>query len=43
LKTKIEDEIINRIIEKYKMLEERFDYLLIEGTSFFWRGLAYRI
>jgi phosphate acetyltransferase len=25
-------------IEKYKMLEERFDYLLIEGTSFSGEG-----
>jgi phosphate acetyltransferase len=33
-----EDKIISRIIEKYKMLEERFDYLLIEGTSFSGEG-----
>lgn len=33
-----EDKIISRIIEKYKTLEERFDYLLIEGTSFSGEG-----
>ncbi|WP_405224009.1 phosphate acetyltransferase [Dokdonia sp. Asnod1-B02] len=33
-----EDEIISRIIEKYKALEERFDYVLIEGTSFTGEG-----
>jgi len=27
-------EIISRIIEKYKALEERFDFILIEGTGF---------
>ena len=29
-----EDEIIGKIIEKYKALEERFDFILVEGTSF---------
>ncbi|MFT4803872.1 MAG: phosphate acetyltransferase [Psychroserpens sp.] len=29
-----DDEIISKIIEKYKALEERFDFVLIEGTSF---------
>jgi phosphate acetyltransferase len=29
-----EDEIIDKIIEKYKELEERFDFILIEGTDF---------
>ncbi len=33
-----EDEIISRIIEKYKAVEERFDYVLIEGTSFTGEG-----
>ena len=33
-----EDEIIGKIIEKYKALEERFDYVLIEGTSFTGEG-----
>jgi phosphate acetyltransferase len=33
-----EDKIISRIIEKYKALEERFDYILIEGTSFSGEG-----
>ncbi|RUA10484.1 MAG: phosphate acetyltransferase [Flavobacteriia bacterium] len=30
----LEDEIIDKIIEKYKYLEERFDFILIEGTDF---------
>ncbi|MEY8861392.1 phosphate acetyltransferase [Tenacibaculum singaporense] len=29
-----EDEIINRIIEKYKKLEEENDFVIIEGTDF---------
>ncbi|WP_026449593.1 phosphate acetyltransferase [Aequorivita capsosiphonis] len=29
-----EDEIIGKIIEKYKALEDRFDFILVEGTSF---------
>ncbi|TPV35798.1 phosphate acetyltransferase [Paucihalobacter ruber] len=29
-----DDEIIGRIIEKYKALEDRFDFVLVEGTSF---------
>ncbi len=29
-----EDEIIDKIIEKYKYLEDRFDFILIEGTDF---------
>ncbi|WP_194851148.1 phosphate acetyltransferase [Nonlabens antarcticus] len=33
-----EDQIISRIIEKYKAMEERFDYVLIEGTSFSGEG-----
>lgn len=33
-----EDEIISKIIEKYKAVEERFDYVLIEGTSFTGEG-----
>jgi phosphate acetyltransferase len=28
------DELIRRIIEQYKALEERFDFILVEGTSF---------
>ena len=32
------DEIISKIIEKYKALEERFDFVLIEGTSFIGEG-----
>ncbi|SDW03177.1 phosphate acetyltransferase [Aequorivita viscosa] len=31
-------EIISRIIEKYKYLEERFDFILIEGTGFTGEG-----
>jgi phosphate acetyltransferase len=33
------DEIISKIIEKYKALEERFDFVLIEGTSFIGEGV----
>lgn len=33
-----DDEIISKIIEKYKALEERFDFVLIEGTSFTGEG-----
>jgi phosphate acetyltransferase len=33
-----DDEIISRIIEKYKTLEERFDFVLVEGTSFSGEG-----
>jgi phosphate acetyltransferase len=29
-----DDDIISRIIEKYKALEDRFDFVLVEGTSF---------
>lgn len=29
-----EDEVINSIIEKYKKLEEEFDFVVIEGTDF---------
>jgi phosphate acetyltransferase len=32
------DEIISKIIEKYKAVEERFDFVLIEGTSFVGEG-----
>src|SRR5690606_18090836 len=32
------DEIIRRIIEKYKTLEDRFDFILVEGTSFSGEG-----
>ncbi|WP_027126321.1 phosphate acetyltransferase [Gelidibacter mesophilus] len=33
-----DDEIIGRIIEKYKSLENRFDFVLVEGTSFIGEG-----
>ena len=33
-----DDDIIGRIIEKYKALEERFDFILVEGTSFIGEG-----
>lgn len=33
-----EDKVIGRIIEKYKAIEERFDFVLIEGTSFVGEG-----
>jgi phosphate acetyltransferase len=28
------DSVIDLIIEKYKVLEDQFDYVLVEGTSF---------
>ncbi|MGB6150672.1 MAG: phosphate acetyltransferase, partial [Pricia sp.] len=33
-----DDEIIGRIIEKYKAVEERCDFVLVEGTSFSGEG-----
>ncbi|TDU40175.1 phosphate acetyltransferase [Gelidibacter sediminis] len=33
-----DDEIIGRIIEKYKALEDRFDFVLVEGSSFIGEG-----
>lgn len=33
-----EDEIIGKIIEKYKGIEERFDFVIVEGTSFTGEG-----
>lgn len=33
-----DDEIIGKIIDKYKALEGRFDFILIEGTSFTGQG-----
>lgn len=33
-----DDEIMGRIIEKYKALEARFDFVLVEGTSFIGEG-----
>ncbi len=33
-----DEEIIRRIIEKYKAIEERFDFVVVEGTSFVGEG-----
>lgn len=33
-----DDEILGKIIEKYKALEARFDFVLVEGTSFIGEG-----
>ena len=33
-------DVIDLIIEKYKRLEERFDFVLVEGTSFTGEGTA---
>jgi len=33
-----DEEIINKIIEKYKAIEDRFDFVLVEGTSFVGEG-----
>ena len=34
------DSVIDLIIEKYKVLEDQFDYVLVEGTSFSGEGTA---
>ena len=34
-----EDEIFDRIIEKFKRLEEQFDFVLVEGTDFSGEGV----
>jgi phosphate acetyltransferase len=33
-----EDEVLDRIIEKYKAIEDRFDFVLVEGTDFSGEG-----
>ena len=33
-----EDEVLDKIIEKYKAIEERFDFVLVEGTDFTGEG-----
>ena len=33
-----DDEIITKIIEKYKAIEDRFDFILVEGTDFSGEG-----
>lgn len=33
-----DDEIISKIIEKFKAVEDRFDFVLVEGTSFSGKG-----
>ncbi|TEB40852.1 phosphate acetyltransferase, partial [Flavobacterium circumlabens] len=33
-------EVLDLIIEKYKRLEERFDFVLVEGTSFTGEGTS---
>ncbi|MEO1011354.1 MAG: phosphate acetyltransferase [Bacteroidota bacterium] len=33
-----EDEVLDRIIDKYKAIEERFDFVLVEGTDFTGEG-----
>ncbi|GAA4317685.1 phosphate acetyltransferase [Compostibacter hankyongensis] len=34
-------EIIDRIIEKYKRIEEQFDYMLVEGSDFLGESVAF--
>ena len=34
------DEVLDTIIEKYKALEERYDFILVEGTDFSGEGTA---
>ncbi|MCK5442798.1 MAG: phosphate acetyltransferase, partial [Maribacter sp.] len=33
-----EDEVLDKIIEKYKSIEDRFDFVLVEGTDFSGEG-----
>ncbi len=33
-----EDEVLDKIIDKYKAIEERFDFVLVEGTDFSGEG-----
>ncbi|PRX54619.1 phosphate acetyltransferase [Flagellimonas meridianipacifica] len=33
-----DDEVLDKIIEKYKAIEERFDFVLVEGTDFTGEG-----
>lgn len=33
-----EDEVLDKIIEKYKAIEDRFDFVLVEGTDFSGEG-----
>jgi len=35
-----QDSIIDKVIEKFKVLEERFDFILVEGTDFSGEGTA---
>tara|TARA_B100000809_G_scaffold266716_1_gene330956 strand:- start:14683 stop:16776 length:2094 start_codon:yes stop_codon:yes gene_type:complete len=37
------DEVIQNVIEKYKKLEERFDYVLVEGTDFSEEGSIHEL
>jgi phosphate acetyltransferase len=37
------DQVIQTVIEKYKKLEERFDYLLVEGTDFSEEGSIHEL
>ncbi len=34
------DEVLDRIIEKYKSIEEKYDFVLVEGTDFSGEGTA---
>ena len=38
LSEKKDDEVIHNIIKKYKELEEKYDYVLVEGTDFSGEG-----
>ena len=35
-----QDDVIDKIIEKYKALEEKYDFILVEGTDFSGEGTA---
>jgi phosphate acetyltransferase len=41
LQNRGEGEMIDRIIDKYKRLEEQFDFIVIEGTDYVGEGLAF--
>jgi len=34
------DEVLDKIIEKYKLIEEQYDFILVEGTDFSGEGTA---
>ncbi|GEO05057.1 phosphate acetyltransferase [Adhaeribacter aerolatus] len=41
LETDHEGEIIDRVITKYKQLEESYDFMIVEGSDFLGQGIAF--